>query len=159
MKKILVNSQITKMGVLYHNSWIGMCIMLSILLMRPEEMAKVVNFRSWDDPTFVFIFLLASAMGSILNYSIFLCTMNNSALTTTVVGCLKNVLTAYLGMIFLKDYVFSLENFIGLNISIFGSLIYSWAEFRSFTKKTAGGSSRQNRGRRGNNDGKAEVCK
>ena len=114
--------------------------MLSILAMRPQEMEKVVNFPYWDDPQFVFIFFLASAMGSILNYSIFLCTMNNSALTTTVVGCLKNVLTAYMGMLFLKDYVFSLENFVGLNISIFGSLIYSWAEFREIMKKRTNGS-------------------
>ena len=165
MKKILVNSQITKMGVLYHNSWIGMCIMLSILAMRPEEMTSIINFPSWDDPQFVFIFFLASAMGSILNYSIFLCTMNNSALTTTVVGCLKNVLTAYLGMVFLKDYFFSLENFIGLNISIFGSLVYSWAEFRSIKGKISnnGGKSAgarlANKGKKGNSGGAAEVGK
>jgi solute carrier family 35 protein len=59
-----------------------------------------------------------------LQYAIFICTYHNSALTTTVIGCLKNVLTTYMGMLFLSDYVFSLKNFVGVNVSILGSILY-----------------------------------
>lgn len=130
-----------------------MCVMLSVLALRPQEIEKIQKFSHWDDPAFVFVFFLASCMGSILNYSIFLCTMHNSALTTTVVGCLKNVLSCYGGMIFLDDYVFSLNNFIGLNISILGSLIYSFAEFKEVMKRKAGAGG----GGKGGEGGKADT--
>lgn len=42
----------------------------------------------------------------------------------------QNVLTTYLSMLFLADYAFSWQNFIGLNVSILGSFLYSAAEIQ-----------------------------
>jgi len=112
--------------------------MLGILAFMPEEQKKIQEFPHWNNIKFVLSFLLSSIMGSVVNYSIFVCTTVNSALTTAVVGCFKNVFTTYLGMIYLPDYIFSISNFVGLNISIMGSIVYSVAELQDQAAKTVG---------------------
>jgi solute carrier family 35 protein len=99
----------------------------------------VYNHPGWGQTDFVMLFVLTSMMGSILNYSIFLCTTLNSALTTAVIGCLKNVVTTYIGMIVFSDYKFQILNFVGLNISIFGSLYYTYATIFKGDKGFGGG--------------------
>lgn len=91
-----------------------------------STLTGIMAYTGWLKWDFLALFSLAAMMGSILNYSIFLCTTLNSALTTAVIGCLKNVATTYIGMMVFPDYAFEIINFIGLNISIAGSLYYTY---------------------------------
>ena len=91
-----------------------------------STITKIYYYDNWNNLNFLLMFTCAALLGSVLNYSIFVCTSINSALTTAVVGCLKNVLTTYIGMMIFSDYTFSWWNFIGINISIAGSLYYTY---------------------------------
>lgn len=106
-------------------------------LMYYSTISKTLAHENWSNWKFLVAFLTAASMGSVLNYSIFLCTTVNSALTTAVVGCLKNVATTYIGMVVFADYQFNWLNFVGLNISIAGSLYYTYMTMFKGSKDSA----------------------
>ncbi len=133
MKK-LESKDLGKFGLMFYNCIFSIPFLVAVIAYR-GELEGVYAFTAWDQREFVALFLLSCVMGIVLTYSIFLCTQVNSALTTTVVGCLKNILVAYMGML-LSDYIFSLTNFAGINISIAGSLLYSWRKYQISQQKS-----------------------
>uniref|UniRef100_A0A8C4WXA3 Sugar phosphate transporter domain-containing protein n=1 Tax=Eptatretus burgeri TaxID=7764 RepID=A0A8C4WXA3_EPTBU len=120
----LNETDLGRFGILYYNCLfvVAPCVVLCIYT---GDLDLALHFEGWRDISFIFLFFTSCLSAFLLLTSIITCTQQNSALTTIIIGCFKNVLVTYVGMIIGGDYIFSWMNFIGLNVCIGGGVLYS----------------------------------
>ena len=85
--------------------------------------------------SFLVILILSLVMGIILNFTMFLCTIVNSALTTTIVGVLKGVVSTTFGFFLLGGVQVHALNVSGLVINTAGGVWYSYAKYHQRKSK------------------------
>ena len=82
------------MELLLYNGILSLPVLLIIILGTGEVWVSLESMMRQSRESLAFLPLLFASllMGSLLNYCLFLCTLCNSALTTTIVGTLRSVL-------------------------------------------------------------------
>lgn len=85
-----------------------------------------LNFPDLFSPGFLAVMFLSCTLAFFLNYSIFLNTTLNSALTQTICGNLKDLFTVGLGWVLFGGLPFDIWNIVGQSLGFFGSGLYAY---------------------------------
>ncbi|KAJ0031588.1 hypothetical protein Pint_12588 [Pistacia integerrima] len=107
---------------------------LNDLLVDNRYLTNCLYLQSYSF-TFLVILTLSLVMGIVLNFTMFLCTIVNSALTTTIVGVLKGVGSTTLGFVVLGGVQVHTLNVTGLVINTAGGVWYSYAKYHQKKNK------------------------
>ena len=115
-------------GVMYYNSLLAIPPLILIALFNGEA-SRVVHFPYLGSPGFQLSFAISALMSFLMNYSIFWCTQVNSALTTSVTGQVKNVLSSFVS-VFAFGVSATPALISGLSVGLSGSFLYAFAMYR-----------------------------
>eukprot|EP01013_Petalomonas_cantuscygni_P044924 TRINITY_DN9567_c0_g1_i1.p1 TRINITY_DN9567_c0_g1~~TRINITY_DN9567_c0_g1_i1.p1 ORF type:complete len:511 (-),score=81.74 TRINITY_DN9567_c0_g1_i1:318-1850(-) len=118
--------------LLYSNTVVSLPLMITLWAFTPGAagMDGTAAYASWREGGFLISLGVAAMLGFAINYASFVCQQATSALTTAVVGCMKNVVATYVGML-VGGYHFSPLNFLGVTLSMAASVAYAVCAFRS----------------------------
>lgn len=122
---------LSSVELMFYNSVLSLPFLLFLIIATgefPNSLSLLVTKA--NSLTFLFILILSLIMGIVLNYTMFLCTIVNSALTTTIVGVLKGVGSTTLGFVLLGGVQVHALNVTGLVINTAGGVWYSFAKYQ-----------------------------
>ena len=102
------------------------------------ELQRAAAFPSYSELGFVLLTLTVVSMGCLLNYSMFLCTNLNSALTTTIVGGMKGVAQTVIGVFTFGGMDVNEFSVVGMTVNASGGLLYAFFKFKQQKPTTVG---------------------
>jgi solute carrier family 35 protein len=125
---------INSFGLLLYNSLLAIPFMV-VIVIGTGELSDVQTYPHWSNTEFQVCFWINLVLGSLLNYSMFLCTVINSALTTTIMGHVKNLFSVFLGLFLLGGIEITFTNTLGLMVNSSGGIWYSVIKYRESQQK------------------------
>ncbi|KAK3210447.1 hypothetical protein Dsin_015153 [Dipteronia sinensis] len=127
---------LSSIEIMFYNSFLSLPFLLFLIIITGEFPYSVsLLFAKINSFSFLVILLLSLVMGIALNFTMFLCTIVNSALTTTIVGVLKGVGSTTLGFVVLGGVPVHGLNVTGLVINTAGGVWYSYAKYQQKKSK------------------------
>lgn len=119
---------LSALTVLHTNS-VNCIPLLLIYTLCNKELLAALRFDGYYFIEFQAALFLDIGMGCILSYSLFLCTTMNSALTTSLVGVVKGVLTTIIGFYTFGGVAATSLTLIGVSLNTLGGAFYSYAKY------------------------------
>ncbi|XP_075518264.1 UDP-N-acetylglucosamine transporter UGNT1-like isoform X1 [Primulina tabacum] len=119
------SSGLNSFGLMWCNGILCGPVLLVWTLFR-GDLEMTMNFPNLFSPGFLAVLFLSCILAFFLNYSIFLNTTLNSALTQTICGNLKDLFTISLGWVVFGGLPFDLLNVIGQLLGFIGSGLYAY---------------------------------
>ncbi|KAL5699333.1 UDP-galactose/UDP-glucose transporter 7 [Ranunculus cassubicifolius] len=128
---------LSSVELMFYNAILSVPFLLFLIIVTGEfPQSLYLLIEKADSLSFLVILILSLAMGIVLNFTMFLCTIVNSALTTTIVGVLKGVGSTTLGFVLLGGVQLHALNVSGLVINTAGGVWYSYAKYQQKRSKT-----------------------
>ena len=93
------------------------------------EWPELLTFPFWSEARFITMLVLDLVLGASLSMLLFMCTLVNSALTTTIVGNAKAVATTALGALLFGRVGLRPLGWVGVCVNTAGGLLYSVAKY------------------------------
>ncbi|CAN0860310.1 UDP-galactose/UDP-glucose transporter 7 [Linum grandiflorum] len=122
---------LSSVEIMFYNSFLSLPFLAFLIIVTREfPDSLVLLIAKSNSMSFLAILILSLVMGIVLNYTMFLCTIVNSALTTTIVGVLKGVGSTTLGFFLLGGVKVHGLNVTGLVINTAGGVWYSYAKYQ-----------------------------
>lgn len=125
LKRVKEGTGLSDATLLYLNNVFSFPLMLAWTCGGTNECLTVWEFERIRDPVFLGFLVLSASQAFLLNLAIYRCTSVNSALATTVVGNVKDVLLTSVGLFLFGDVTFNRTNLIGLGLGLIGGIWYS----------------------------------
>ncbi|KAE9012174.1 hypothetical protein PR003_g16905 [Phytophthora rubi] len=106
------------------------CSLLGFIFERDEVLA----FPYLGDPRFIAGMLVMCSMCVLYQFSVQLCTLRTSALTTSVTGNIKDLFATVGGYLLFPDAPTHAANFVGVALSFIGAYSFSYMRYRAMVR-------------------------
>jgi len=115
-------------GLMFYNNIIS--IPLVLLVVYWVEWEELMTYDKYSSFEFQLCFFMSSILAFLLNYFVFLCSLVNSPLTTSVTGQLKNIIQTVLGLFLFGGVPLTPAMTIGLSMSTIGGIWYGFVKYQ-----------------------------